>query len=80
MNMVKLPSFRFEQCLHAFTMLLVKGYLETALFKHLPDLVFRSCYFRKYISYECHLFFKNVQNLIQDLKPCKKNREKAFFS
>ena len=40
--MVKLWSFILAQCLGAFTMLLVEGYCETALFRHLSDLVFGS--------------------------------------
>ena len=40
--MVKVPPYRFEQCLSAFTMLLVEGYCEAALFRYLPNHAFGS--------------------------------------
>ena len=63
-NMVKVSPCRFEQCLSAFPMLVVEGYCETALFRYLPNNVFGSPQFCKYISYEGHLFFLKVQNLV----------------
>ena len=41
MNMVKVSSFRFQQCWGVFTMLLVEAYCEAALFRHFSN-VFRS--------------------------------------
>ena len=41
-NMVKVLSFRFEQCIGLFTMLLLKGSSEMGLFRHLSNHVFRS--------------------------------------
>ena len=65
-------SFRLQQCFDPFAMLSVEGSSETRLFRHLSSHVFRSRYFRKYISYEGHLFLANVQNLIYILKVPKK--------
>ena len=52
---------RFQQCLGPFTMFLFQGSSERGLFKHLPNHVFCSPYFKKYISYEGRLFFKMFQ-------------------
>ena len=41
MNLIKLLWCRFEQCLGMFSMLLVKGFSQTELFRHLSDNVFR---------------------------------------
>ena len=41
-DMVKGLSFSFEQCFGPFTMLLVKGFSETGLFRHLCNQVFQS--------------------------------------
>ena len=73
--MVNVSPCRFEQCLSAFPMLVVEGYCETALFRYLPNNVFGSPQFYKYISYEGHLFFLKVQNLVQISKLNKKIRK-----
>ena len=41
-NMVKVLSFKFQQCLGAFTMLLFEGSSETGPFRHWSNHVFRS--------------------------------------
>ena len=41
-NMVKVLSFRFQKCFGLFTMLIVEGFSQTGLFRHLPNHVFRS--------------------------------------
>ena len=41
MNMINVLWCRFQQCLGAFTILLVKGSSEAWLFRHLSDYVFR---------------------------------------
>ena len=58
MNMVRLLSSRLKQCFDLFTTLPVNWSSETRLFKHLSNHVFRSPQFRKYISYEGHLFLE----------------------
>ena len=40
--MVKVLSFRFDQCFGPFTMLVVKGSSEMGLFRHLSNNVFLS--------------------------------------
>ena len=37
------------------------------LFRHLSNHVFRSCNFLKYISYDGHLFFQNVQIFVLNI-------------
>ena len=39
---------------------------ETILLREFFDKDFQSLQFRKYISYDDHLFFQNVQNLTQN--------------
>ena len=53
-------------------MLLVEGSSETGLFRYLSNHVFRSPYLGESISYEGHLFFQNLQNLIYISKTEKK--------
>ena len=76
--MVKELSFTFRKCLETFTMWLYEGSLETGVFRHWSNKVFLGPYFRKYISNEGHLFFKNVQNLNQISKSQQKKFEKVF--
>ena len=54
--------FRFEQCFGLFTKLLLQVSSETGLFRNLFNHVLRGQYFEKYISYERHPFFENIQN------------------
>ena len=49
-DMVKVVSFRFYRSLVPLTILFVQGSSETGLFRHLFNHVFRSLWFRKYIS------------------------------
>ena len=70
--MLKVLSFIFQQCFEPFTMLFVEGSSERGLLGHLFNPVFRSPEVKKYISYEGHLFFENVQNLISIYKIQKK--------
>ena len=76
--MVTVLLSRSQQCLNPFTMLPVKGSFETGLFGHISSHVFRSAEFRKEISYEGHVFFENVLNLMHISKMRKKICEKAF--
>ena len=57
-------SFTFQQCFGPFAMLLAEGSFETKLFRNFPHHVFRILYVQKYISYEDHLFFQKVRNLL----------------
>ena len=53
-------------------MVLVERFSETMIFRHLSNHLFRSPQFWKYISYDDHPFFENVQNLIYISKLQKK--------
>ena len=44
--------------------LLLEVSSKIGIFRQLSNHIFRSPTFWKYISYECHLFFENAQNLI----------------
>ena len=59
-------------------MLPVKGSFETGLLGHISSHVFRSVKFRKRISYQGHLFFENVLNLMHISKMQKKYQKKLF--
>ena len=48
------------------------------LFGHVSSHLFRSAYFRKEISYEGHLFFENVLNLMQISKMKEEIDKKVF--
>ena len=69
---------RSQHFLNPFTMLPVKGSFETGLIGHISSHVFRSAWFRKEISYEGHLFFENIPNLMHISKMQKKYRKKLF--
>ena len=49
-------------------MLIIKGSSEMGLFRHLSNHVFRSLVVQKYVSYEGHLLFENVENCILIVK------------
>ena len=56
----------------------VERFSQTGVFRHLSKDVFRGRSFRKYISYEGHLFFENVRNLMQIRKTPKKFERNCF--
>ena len=67
-NLVKVLSFRLQQCVDPFATLSVSGSSETWLFRHLSNHILRSPYFQKHVSYGDHRFQK-----------CKKKIQKKFF-
>ena len=73
--MVKLLSFRFQQCFSPFTMLLVERPSKKGLFGHLSNHVFRSPSVRIYISYEGHLFFWKCSKLNLNLQNPRKKKK-----
>ena len=77
-NMLKILSFRFQQCFLPFTMLLLEGSSKIGLFRHLSNHVFRSPYVQKYICYGSVFFFENVQNQIEIQKIQKKKNKKKM--
>ena len=78
--MVKVVSFRTQQCLGPFFVLLLEGSFDPGLFRHLPSHLFRSPEFGKYIGYEGHLLFGNAQNLMWISKRQRKIKKKSFVS
>ena len=60
--MVKGTLCRFQQSLGPFAMFFVEETSKTGFYRHLSNHLFRRRYFGKYIGYEGHRFFKNVQN------------------
>ena len=61
-------------------MLLLKKSSETLPVRHLPNDIFWSLQFRKYIGYEGHLSFENVQNLMCISKLYTKMEKNSFLS
>ena len=53
---------------------------KTAFYRHLSCHLFRRREFGKYIGYEGHLFFENVQNLIYISKMQRKIEKNSFIS
>ena len=78
--MKKVSSSRLQQCLSPFTMLFVEGHSEGGFLRHLSNHLFRRRRIRKYIGYEGHLFFENVQNVMYILEMRRKIQEKLFLS
>ena len=60
LNLIKVLSFIFQNCLKPFTMLLLVGSPETRLFRHLSNYVFGNPYFGQYISYKVNVFFFKI--------------------
>ena len=63
-----------------FCYVFFEEFSETAFYKHLSTHLFRRRCFWKYIGYEGHLFFENVQNLIEISKRERKIEIKSFVS
>ena len=68
----------FQQCLGWFTMLPVKQFPQKRLFRHISNHVFLNLSYRKYITYEDHLFAENNQNLMQSSNMQRKIEKKLF--
>ena len=62
--MAKALSWRFRKYLGQFHMLTVKACSATTIFREWSNQDFHSLEFRKYISYDNHPFFENVENLM----------------
>ena len=80
-NMIKVLSCRFQECLCTFTILIAEASSETRLFRHLSDNVFGACNFGNTKSYEGHLFFQRVQNFryaVKKFQNAVKKLEKVF--
>ena len=78
LELVKALSLRLNHYFGLFTLTPVERSSETRVFRHLCKHVFRGRWFRKYISYEGHLFFWKCSKFNADLKNAEKNSEKMF--
>ena len=77
--MAKMLWFRLQKGLSLFSMLLVEGFAETGLFRHLSNQLLWTPEFRKYIGCEGHVFFfKNTLNLMKTSEMERKIPEKVF--
>ena len=80
MNIIKMLPCRFQQCLGKFSMLLVEGFSETGLFRHLSDYVFGVRKFVNTKSMSVILFFKIFIINCGFQKCSKKIEQKVFVS
>ena len=76
--MIKALSWRFCKYLERFHMLTVKACSETALFSEWSKQVLHILWFLKYISYDDHHLFPNVENLMY-IPEMEQKIEKMFF-
>ena len=78
--MVKVLSFRFQHCFGLLTMLLVEGFSETGLFRHLSNHVFRSPVSSKMHQLSLPSFYWTCSKFILNLENAKKSSENIFRS
>ena len=78
LELVKALLLRLNRCFGLFTMSPVERSFQTVVFRHLSKDVFHCRYFRKYISYEGHLFFWKCWKFNADSKNAEENSEKIF--
>ena len=76
--MIKMLSLRLNQFFGPLTMSPVERSSQTVVFRHLSKHVFRGRYFRKYISYEGHLFLKMFDKM--QIRKTQKKLQKKIFS
>ena len=74
--MVKLLWCRFQQCLGTFTMLLIKGFSQRWLFRHLSDYIFRVPNFKITKSMRT-AFLSKCSKFRLDFKKARENSEKV---
>ena len=79
LKMIKALSLRLNQCFCPFTILPFERSSRTGVFGHLFKHVFRGRKFRKYISYEGHLFLEIFEIYCRFLKGRKKIRKNLLF-
>ena len=75
--MVKVLSFRFEQCFGPFNTLLVQGFIETGLFKHGLATFLGLSQFKNTLAIRV-IFFSNNIKIEFKFRKCKKNYRKTF--
>ena len=77
MNRIKVLWCRFQKCFAMFTMLLVKGFSQTGLFRHLFDYVFIVRNFKITKSARAS-FLSKCSKFPLDFKNASENTEKVF--
>ena len=77
MNLIKVLSYRFQQCLGAFTILLVEASTEMGLSRHLSDYVFGVRIFQNTKSMWV-IFCSKCWKFNLDFENSTKNSEKVF--
>ena len=78
--MVNELALRVNQCFRPFTMLRVDGLSQMGLFRYLSNHDFRGTLFRKFISYESHLFSKMFKIWFRFENCTQKFRKSFWFS
>ena len=78
MNMIKVLWCGIQQCLGTHTMLLVEGFSEMGIFRHLSDYVFRVLNFEIPKSMRVIFFFKNFK-ICSTFQKSRKNFGKGFL-
>ena len=76
--MLKVLLCRLTQCLSPFNMLSLERPSETSIIRYLPNHVFRSPSFRKYVTYEGHLLFPKCSKFELDFRNIPTKSEKFF--
>ena len=74
-TMVKVLSFRFQQCFGPFTMWLLEGSSERGLFRHLSNHVFENPSVKKYIRSS---FLWKCSKIDSKFRKCLKKLQKSF--
>ena len=67
-----------HQCLGPFNIVTFKGCFEAELFRRVVNQDFEGLWFRKYINYDDHLSFQNIENLMKIPEKQKNNWENVF--
>ena len=76
--MIKVLLCRLTQCLSPLNMLSLERSSETCIIRYLPNHVFRSPSFRKYVTYEGHLFLPKCSKFKVGFRNIPTKSEKFF--
>ena len=76
--MIKVLLCRLTQCLSPLNMLSLERSSETCIIRYLPNHVFRSPSFRKYVTYQGHLFLPKCSKFKVGFRNIPTKSEKFF--
>ena len=76
--MIKVLLCRLTQCLSPLNMLSLERSSETCIIRYLPNHLFRSPSFRKYVTYEGHLFLPKCSKFEVGFRNILTKSEKFF--